>query len=32
MSYDGPCRYHPEYAPKAYSTRYARGAAEVPVR
>jgi len=32
MSYEGPCRYHPEFTPKAYSTRYARGAAEVPVR
>ena len=27
MTFDGPCRYHPEYAPKPYSTRYARGAA-----
>jgi hypothetical protein len=24
---DGPCRYHPEFTPKAYDTRYARGAA-----
>jgi len=24
---DGPCRYHPEFVPKAYETRYARGAA-----
>ena len=23
---DGPCRYHPEFVPKAYETRYARGA------
>jgi hypothetical protein len=23
---DGPCRYHPEFTPKAYDTRYARGA------
>jgi hypothetical protein len=21
-SLDGPCRYHPEYAPKPYATRY----------
>ncbi len=24
---DGPCRYHPEFTPKGYETRYARGAA-----
>jgi hypothetical protein len=24
---DGPCRWHPEFTPKAYETRYARGAA-----
>ena len=24
---DGPCRWHPEFVPKAYETRYARGAA-----
>jgi hypothetical protein len=23
-TYDGPCRYHPEYEPKPLSTRYAR--------
>jgi alpha-beta hydrolase superfamily lysophospholipase len=23
---DGPCRWHPEFMPKAYETRYARGA------
>ncbi len=27
MTFDGPCRYHPEFAPKPYGTRYARGAA-----
>jgi len=21
-SLDGPCRYHPDYAPKPYATRY----------
>ena len=26
-SYDGPCRYHPDYEPKPYSTRFARAAA-----
>jgi len=26
-SHDGPCRYHPEYAPRPYATRYARGSA-----
>lgn len=26
-SHDGPCRYRPEFVPKAYETRYARGAA-----
>ncbi len=26
-SYDGPCRYHPDFTPQAYETRYARGAA-----
>ena len=26
-SLDGPCRYHPEFTPKPYSTRYARGGA-----
>jgi hypothetical protein len=26
-SLDGPCRYHPEFTPKPYNTRYARGAA-----
>jgi hypothetical protein len=26
-SIDGPCRYHPDFMPKPYSTRYARGAA-----
>ena len=31
LSY-GPCRYHPEFTPKSYNTRYARGAAQVPVR
>ena len=25
-SYDGPCRYHPDYEPKPYSTRFARAA------
>ena len=25
-SYEGPCRYHPEYEPKPLSTRYARSA------
>jgi hypothetical protein len=29
---EGPCRYHPEFTPKSYNTRYARGAAQVPVR
>jgi hypothetical protein len=24
---DGPCSWHPEFTPKAYETRYARGAA-----
>jgi hypothetical protein len=24
---EGPCRWHPEFMPKAYETRYARGAA-----
>jgi hypothetical protein len=24
-SYDGPCRYRPDFQPKPYSTRYARG-------
>jgi pimeloyl-ACP methyl ester carboxylesterase len=32
MSYEGPCRYHPEFTPKPYNTRYARGAAQVPMR
>lgn len=27
---DGPCRYHPTFVPKAYETRYARGAAAAP--
>jgi hypothetical protein len=27
VTHDGPCRYHPEFTPKAYDTRYARGAA-----
>jgi hypothetical protein len=27
VTQDGPCRYHPEFTPKAYETRYARGAA-----
>jgi len=31
-TFDGPCRYHPEFMPKPYNTRYARGAAQVPVR
>ena len=26
-SLDGPCRYHPEFTPKPYNTRYARGGA-----
>jgi len=26
-SYEGPCRYHPDYEPKPYSTRFARAAA-----
>lgn len=26
-TYDGPCRYHPDYEPNPYSTRFARGAA-----
>ena len=26
-SLDGPCRYHPDFEPKPYGTRYARGAA-----
>jgi hypothetical protein len=25
-SYQGPCRYHPDFEPKPYSTRFARGA------
>jgi len=25
-TYDGPCRYHPDYQPKPLSTRFARGA------
>ena len=24
-SFDEPCRYHPEFMPKPYNTRYARG-------
>jgi len=35
VSLDGPCSWHPEFAPKAYETRYARGAvasAEVSTR
>jgi hypothetical protein len=31
-TFEGPCRYHPEFTPKPYNTRYARGAAQVPVR
>lgn len=27
VTHDGPCRYHPEFTPKGYETRYARGAA-----
>jgi hypothetical protein len=27
VTHDGLCRYHPEFVPKAYETRYARGAA-----
>ena len=27
VTLDGPCRYHPEFVPKPYETRYARGAA-----
>jgi hypothetical protein len=27
VTLDGPCSYHPEFVPKAYETRYARGAA-----
>src|SRR5262245_7606071 len=27
VTIDGPCRYHPEFTPKGYETRYARGAA-----
>jgi hypothetical protein len=26
-SYEGPCRYHPDFEPKPYSTRFARAAA-----
>jgi hypothetical protein len=26
-NYEGPCRYHPDYEPKPYSTRFARAAA-----
>jgi len=26
-AFDGPCRYHPEFEPKPFSTRFARGAA-----
>ena len=25
-TYDGPCRYYPEYEPKPLNTRYARSA------
>jgi len=31
-TFEGPCRYQPTFTPKPYNTRYARGAAEVPVR
>jgi hypothetical protein len=27
LTFEGPCRYHPEFTPQAYHTRYARGAA-----
>src|SRR5499427_3940859 len=27
VTLDGPCRWHPEFVPKPYETRYARGAA-----
>lgn len=26
--YQGPCRYHPDYQPKPYNTRFARAAAQ----
>ena len=26
-TYEGPCRYHPDFEPKPYSTRFARAAA-----
>src|SRR5262245_52884762 len=32
VTIDGPCRYHPEFVPKSYDTRYARGAAAVAAK